>query len=132
MALIPYEDCAKYSALTNAHMGFNPSEAEYKTIINAMDFEDAKEALVSNSPIADRFLEGTWKTSDGKYYLTLDGFSCRSNNVYTPKYELYMISDGVLSFLRSSTDVFKFTVLTEDSISVYCYKDGSTYTLYRQ
>ena len=47
----------------------------------------------------------------------------------------YYISNGIYSIGETesgSVKCFKFAIINEDTMSVYCYKDGSTHKLYRQ
>ena len=46
----------------------------------------------------------------------------------------FTIKDGVYSVSNDSYEnkpQYRFTILTPDSMEVYCYKNGMTYTLYR-
>ena len=100
------------------------------------DFEDTSSILLTNSLWLNAFLEGTWHSEGGDYYFTVaheGNVSCnlpefgfgdyyRFNNGV---YELYRESDG------ASQPLFEFTLLSPDSINVYCYQNGRTYTLYR-
>jgi hypothetical protein len=47
----------------------------------------------------------------------------------------FTIKDGVYMVTQGNYEdkpQYKFTLLTPNSMDLYCYKDGKTYTLYRQ
>ena len=47
----------------------------------------------------------------------------------------FTIEDGVYMVTQGNYEdkpQYKFTLLTPNSMDLYCYKDGKTYTLYRQ
>ena len=108
-------------------------------------FEDAAELIVSSHGFATAFLEGEWKTSSGNYYFKIDEKHISWTNLPKVIYGYYYyIRDGKYYLFEKDASgdsntgyegeraCFTFTVLTEDSISIYCHKDGSTHTLYRQ
>ncbi|MEL7608305.1 MAG: trypsin-like peptidase domain-containing protein [Bacillota bacterium] len=106
-------------------------------ILNILYFEDAAEIIVSGDNLAGVFLLGKWKTSGGSYYFTMksDGGSISNLPWYSADY--YFIAGGIY-WVYKDDDIlnaraqYGFTVLTPDSISVYCFKNDKTYTLYRQ
>ena len=137
-----YKDSRKYYLLCAAMTNKWDSE-EYKEILQCYDFKNMKAALVSYTAIAEKFLGGTWKTSDGKYYFKISEKGASYN---LPWLDLpdsyYSFEDGVYS-LRSGSwsddgedfkkkDIFKFYVQDVNTISVYCFKNGQFFTLYRQ
>lgn len=140
-----YKDSDKYITLIKA--------SSCEDVLEIIDFKNAKEVLVSDSPIAEEFLSGTWKTAEGAYYFSMQ----KSNDgSYDASYNLpwidmsdsyFRIRDGIFFLYEKSKDgfirfvdindvdnkyVFKFTVIDRNEISVYCYKNGSTYKLFRQ
>ena len=117
----------------------------YKDLIKIINFEDAKDVLVANADIAVLFLRGDWKTISGTYYFKMNDeesvwTNLPSKNLYNAYYD---IENGIYTLTTYKTDrygnesvdqtvkTFKITVLTEDSIEVYCYYDSRYYTLYR-
>ena len=93
-------------------------------------FEDVAELLLLKQDLAVASLMGTWKTPNGYYY-----FRMKSNG--DVEYNLPGISGGYYTIEKSiykSGDqaIFSFSLITPDSMEVYCYKNGLTYTLYRQ
>lgn len=135
--------------------------SDYLTLINKsscaavkklIGFEDANDILLDF--FANQFLFGTWKTSDGRHYfsITEDNVKTRGylSNYNLPHTDLahsyWDIADGIYylydqdymldNFLGKDyferKNVFRFRIIDADTISVYCYKDGRTYKLFRQ
>ena len=135
-----YKDSAKYVVLSGAHVGHVYSlEFSLDDLLEIIDFKDTKEVLV-NGEWAIKFLRGTWKDRTGNYYFSLGPSGEDNQTSYNiPWLELenatYLFEDGVYT-LKSATGetkkVFQFTVINEDTIDIYCYKDGSSYTMFRQ
>ena len=126
---------------------------DYHAVHKLIGFEDANSILIDTFP--NEFLKGTWKTVDGLYYFSIKE---SSDGAYTSSYNLphitrahsqYEISSGLYCLydkdvsvyerlmqqaqgMLERTIVFRFSIIDADTISIYCYKDGSTYTLYRQ
>ena len=137
-----YKDSKKYLTLIRARGKLSTQENLtniVKEVVSIFYFEDAPELLVSEGNIACYFLLGTWWTSRGEYYFKME----RANNgeynflnSYTlPSFGgLFTIEDGVYSVSGDgykNKPQYRFTLLTPDSMEVYCYKNGATYTLYR-
>ncbi|MBE6612387.1 MAG: hypothetical protein E7632_07835 [Ruminococcaceae bacterium] len=92
------------------------------------------------------FLESTWKTADGKYYFrfyedTSDGSTwINYGTMPTPtkpyNVDHYNIISSTLVWEdyndNNVGNVYRFSVIDFNTINVYCYADGKTYTLYRQ
>jgi len=152
----PYLDSKKYLQLieiANKPLVYDETEGRecVNTLLEMFYFENAADLLVSKDGIAGPFLEGTWKTSNEAYYLTVNAQRSSSNLFQTEivswqiSYNLPSISYGdrysiknSIYYLHPQNDrdnnraCFEFFPLTPDSMEVYCYSDGSTYTLYRQ
>lgn len=132
--------------------------ADYLTLINAPSYE-ALEKLIgfanANEIIMDKFaieyLTGTWETRDGDYFFTVqteDGIDYWTSTNLPRTYldnSFFSITDGVyivfdkntsyvqrLSGNFEKTNVFRFSIVSADIVSVYCYKDGNNRVLYRQ
>ena len=141
MKLVDYQRSNDYITLIN--------RTNYYSVKRLIGFENANDILISF--FADEFLFGTWKTFDGKLFFSLD----RDNNGdYHSKYNLpaaslshayFDIVDGILYLSNKPAtllnhyngnierkNVFLFTIINADTIRVYCFKDGSTYKLFRQ
>ncbi len=134
-----YADSGEYTVLIAARDAiWTYPEGAAKVLTDLFYFEDASELLVSSTDVACYFLLGNWTTSNGSYYFKIEFTEDKSNfwNTYNlPWYGgTFSIVDGIYSVSNDSyTDKpqFRITLLTPDSMEVYCYKNGSTYTLYR-
>ena len=103
-------------------------------------FEFIQDIAKSDNAIA-KFLEGYW-TGSG-YYLQFyenedGGTSCRYNLpwVSQPYGTKYYDIEGLIFYWEDANDnklakVYRFEIVDFDTIRVYCYKDGRTYTLTR-
>ena len=104
-----------------------------------LTFADTKDVIMEYYPWD--FLEGKWKTADKQYKLETTFSDSRKKISFStnlPSLELsgstaniisgrYNLSNG-----KQSKNVYKFTILSKDSIDVYCYADMTTRTLYKQ
>jgi hypothetical protein len=136
-----YRDSKKYITLIDAR-GFSAlsdPEGTVKELVDIFYFEDAAELLVSSTDVACYFLLGNWKTSNGGYYFKME-LSDDDEYSFWSSYNLpwyggsFMIEDGIYSVSNDSYEdkpQYRFTLITPDSMEVYCYKNGTTYTLYR-
>jgi hypothetical protein len=113
------------------------SEYSWDKIIKLIGFENTADILVSCEEYASRFLSSTW--SDGYYYFSIDNadnYRAKYNIPWFDYGDFYTISDGYYQLVDKETNktknLFAITVLSEDCISIYAYKNGKTYTLYRQ
>ena len=138
----PYADSKKYLTLINAWDGggWDDPDQTVEDLIDLFYFEDATDLLLAHGMYACRFLLGTWRTSGGGYYFKMEKakgddyeFWCSYN---LPWFDggSFEIDDGTYFVTLSSgeyKEMYEFTLLTPNSMEVYCYKNGSTYTLYR-
>lgn len=138
----PYADSRKYLTLINAwgSGGWVDPDQTVDDLVDLFYFEDATELLLAHDTYACRFLLGTWRTNGGGYYFKMETsssddweFWCSYN---LPWWECtsFEIDDGTYFITTPSGELkkmYEFRLLTPDSMEVYCYKDGSTYTLYR-
>ena len=118
----------------------------YKLIANLWELDFVKNAVKTDDEIFQAYLIGEWWTSDTTYYFKLtkkDAYTTNSTYnlpsekvdhlpnffiksfVFTRVYEVYQEGD-------ETNDQFKFTIIDANKIDVYCYKNGTTYTLYRK
>lgn len=137
----PYLDSEKYITLIDAR-GYKASidpKGTAEKLAEIFCFEDAADLLLSNTDIACYFLLGNWRTSNGSYYFKMEKTSKTEHSFYS-SYNLpwyggtFCISDGIYIVSNDSYEEkpqFGFTLLTPNSMEVYCYKNGSTYTMYR-
>ena len=127
------------------------NKSSYTAVKKLIGFEDADDILLDS--FADQFLLGSWKSNDGRYYFSITedknkvgSYHSNYNLPYTYlAHSYYDIADGIYYLYDQDTsildmfldnferkNVFRFTIIDADTITVYCYKDGSTYKLFRQ
>ncbi|MDD2297786.1 MAG: hypothetical protein PHX79_08245 [Sphaerochaetaceae bacterium] len=125
-----YKESKNYLLLLDLKsMGYSP-HGTYDDLVKLIEFEDTKEVLVSTQIIALNFLKDKWE--NGPMYILFDENMHASFTLpYKDTQGYYEIKDGIY-YTNGSIKQFRFQVLDEDTMNVYCYKDGSTYTLYRQ
>ena len=136
-----YSNSKKYLILIDARglSAWTDPEGTAKKLEEIFYFEDASELLVASTDVACYFLLGNWRTSNGSYYFKME-LSDDDEYSFWSSYNLpwyggsFIIEDGVYSVSNDSYEdkpQYRFTLLTPDSMEVYCYKNGTTYTLYR-
>ena len=118
---------------------------DYYAIRKLIGFEDANQVLLKFFPF--EFLTGEWKTRDEKYYFSINEHGTTNYNLphLTMEHSSYDMADGIFFLYKQDIDaitkvlgnyerinVFYFYIDDADTINIYCYKDRSTYTLYRQ
>ena len=128
-----YDREEDYLKLIEAHQG---TLSQVSELYNLVDFEDTKEILLDDDHIYD-FLMGNWGGSNGKYlrYRKTSAYNtnCEYNIPWTEgKY--FKLENG--AHYNGSNDTswkkqWSFTIVDANTIEVYCSKDYSTYTLYR-
>lgn len=114
----------------------------YNDLFPLLEFENTADIIAGDHYLLEYFLNGLWE--DGSlldpYYIELRFEPEKAVNIW---YNLphnhaaggWFISDAVFysgSSSAGSIANFKFTIIDKDTISVYCYADGSTHRLYRQ
>lgn len=116
-------------------------EHENIKLIKMLDFENAKELVLKRQETALPFLAGRWENGDryDPMYFELanntDNYSSSYNLPHKNKEGYFYFAEGVYSIGETeyeTTKIYKFSIIDEDTIRVYCFKDGSTYVLYRQ
>lgn len=131
-----YADAEKYILLCNTYWGTTTVDELW----SLRGFSNADELLLTQYYLCE-FLLGTWRTYNQTYYLTMEAYT--GQYAYYCSYNLpwqysgdFEIVDGVYRVFHnggsSSLSEFRFTLESWDKITVYCYSDGSTHTLYRQ
>ena len=115
-----------------------PPYQNIQLITDLFYFEDASKILVEYTDYATSFLHGTWKTDDGTYYFSMQEDHRTAYNLPSFDFgEKYRIENGdYLCYKEENTgdarQLFHFSLLSPDSMEVYCYYNGGIYTLYRQ
>lgn len=142
-----YKDSDKYMLLAKASSG-DITDREYNSLVSSLDFEDTKEVLLFNQEVAERFLLGLWKSDDQKYSFSLDKEGYTEYILPNPKKSgeyYYSISNGLYFVYpqdKSYSSItqadkqdgayFLFKIVDANTISVFCYEDGTTHILIRQ
>ncbi len=128
-----YKDAEKYLLLTDARLN---AVEDVEVLYDLIDFADTKEILLSDSYIR-KFLMGKWTDSTGKrieFIKEGDGVKLICTLPFV-RGERYRLSDGI-QYHGSDEDGWekglRYEIVTENKIKVYCFKDGKTYTMYRQ
>ncbi|MBO4901488.1 MAG: TIR domain-containing protein [Lachnospiraceae bacterium] len=155
-------DVDKYFRLRQADDFFSLCESNYKDVQVYRDIWNARNDInvildkaktnKMASVIAwcnfNDWMPGIWKTSDGKKYFEYKKDGSTTYNI--PYVDLpnsyYAISTEGVYYLYGKDgarimhtenavdrkDVFKFTIINKRQMEVYCYKDKSSYLLYKQ
>lgn len=150
-SIAPYKCSDDYLTLANAHghshlMSAILTSSQRSTIADKLTerlielfyFEDAADLIVSKHALASRFLEGSWATSGGSYSFEMDADGNVQHNLPWFNYgDYYYIEDGTYFLyedgnIDNARAMYYFYLLSPNSMEVYCYKNGNTYTLYRQ
>lgn len=125
--------------IRNRKMSSSSIKYYYNLLIDNLDFEDTKTVMLDNWSIAKYFLEGKWKS--GSTYLKFiknsdNNFTCSYNLPFYDFGDYFDIEDGVYLLCKTDSDetkkMLKLTILNEDTLQVFAYKNGKTYTLYRE
>ena len=140
-----YKDSDKYLLLIKVQQSYygwwglgGDAEKDVKKLIDFFDFEDTAEVLLSTDTLAEEFLRGNWKSATGGKYFKMDKEGGISYNLPWINYgDYYKIENGKLLLYPKNNEnatrtMYTITALDPDQIQVYCHKDGSTHTLYRQ
>ena len=115
--------------------------ANYDRLVEMIDFENTAEIMMHNIETAERFLMGRWETGDAEalyFEMSEDETGnphCQYNLPRKDSSGYYYLRNGIFSVgetEESSVKYYKISALSQDSISVYCYKNGKTYKLFRQ
>lgn len=123
---------------------YSIESSNYSKLIKLLNdsFENVDEIIIENNSLFEKFLTGRWESVDPyPYYFEMseeeDGFLyCQSNlprEAAASGY--YYFSNGVYSVGEteaSAVKFFEFSIIDENTISVYCYKGGSIHKLYRK
>lgn len=135
-ACIPdYERSGDYLTLIRVR---DSEDAEYyDELMGLFDFEDAAQLLLYNQSLAEEFLIGTWKTSDGYIRLVVEDDGDIKESLPCVLYGgcyyyIWNASEYVYKDADDEHQVDKtFTILSRNKMDVYCLADQTTYTLYR-
>lgn len=107
-----------------------PDRVDYLLLVNLLGFENADEVIMTHQSTAIKFLTGRWEGGTKYFEIEEEDHTSSYNLPHKNADGYYSISDGI--YAVETTKYFRFTIINENTISVYCYKDGSTHKLYRQ
>ncbi len=138
--ITPYKQSADYLTVISILHSSSKTAADYRTLLKMLHFENVKEIILDDSTFIYLFLSGRWEggNSSSLYFLmeeTSNGYHCSYSLPHNDLSGYYYLSNGIYSIGEkwySATEQFRFSIVDEDTISVYCYKNGDTYILYRQ
>lgn len=102
----------------------------YSKLIKLLEFENTSQIIMKNQSTALLFLTGRWE--GGSYYFEIqEGENNHStyNLPHKNREGYYVINNGIYSV--ETTNYFKFKILDDKTISIYCYQDKSTHILYK-
>ena len=126
-----------YYALSCIHANMPIREEEYEVLANNLDFEDAREALLSGKIPAVQFLKGEWQDASGlRFALAEDGSLADELPQINPEAGNWVIDDGVLKVYTDSSKTRiadqEIRILPANRIEFFCHADVKTYTLNRE
>lgn len=134
-AIEGYSDSNYYIQLINAQ--FQSGEKGYQALLELIGFEDAIEIIMTDEFIYN-YLEGYWSDGYG-YYFELQE---ESRGSYTaphnlPSYDTkyFTIDNGIFKLGDDRvnwTNALRFTFVSPNEMTVYCYKNNRMYEMYRQ
>ena len=137
-----YENRDSYSQIFNWIVGPEPFYHMYidnKSAMTALwDTPLVKNLFRSNNVIVG-FLVGNWTTADGTYQFRIDdSYSCYTDLPRMDRPDsakTYWVDDYVYTWNDSGDNivaqVYRFELVEQNTIKIYCYDNGQTYTLYR-
>ena len=130
-----YADTDKYVILCNTYWGTTTLEELW----DLRSFANAEDLLLDQYYLCE-FLLGNWKTANGTYYYKMEENT--NHYAYYCSYNLpwqytgdFVIEDGVYMVYHnggSPRSEFRISIISWNQISIYCFKNGNTYTLYRK
>lgn len=148
LAMLPsgYQDAAilqeLFGLLTENTVVYDELFRDHETLVRACwDLPFVRDLAAQDAAVC-YFLESYWTTSNGYYYMN---FYENSNGGTTSDHTLpwvgqpygtkyFEIIDMVYCWTNDEgplAEVYRFEIIDYDTISVYCYQDNQTYTLYR-
>ena len=129
-----------YETLCQGHINNELSKGQVSVLCRNLGFMDTKSFLLSTYEIARVYLEGYWATDDDYYYIEFYKSGSGISSQYNLPHEQpenatsYSIKDGIYYYDVGLQKIegFRFTILSENKMMVYCYSDNSRYELYRK
>ena len=94
----------------------------YEKRKQSIGFEDADENLLSSTKLSKQFLDGNWENYPYYFYLDIVADKAWGNLPRDPDLHTFAIEKD--TYYLSGEPCFRFSVLDEDIIKVYCYEGG--------
>lgn len=132
-----YRDASAYILLCKAHaQGAYLQYVDYKDLEPLIGFEDASELIMANHFTAKAFLLGFWE-GDGRYFRMKEDGRISYDIPWINYGDYYRIEDGLFLLYKEKTPnitkkLFAVKIISKDCITVFAYKNGRTYMLFRQ
>ncbi len=108
----------------------------YDELYSLIGFEDANELIMSNHVFVQKFLLGTWR-GDSRYFKMKENGQISYDIPWIKYGDYYRIENGIILIFKESTpnttkNLYRVTIINENCIQIFAYKNSRTYTLYRQ
>lgn len=139
LKLEDYERSKDYLLLikirSNTYSSLFLTNEELKRSKSLAELEDGATVIMEYNDTAIAFLEGSWTGLN--CYLTVDAEGYMDYNLpYYDYGDYYVIENGIMQVypekdVTAMKPFFRYTILTQNTIQIYAYKDGTTYTLFR-
>lgn len=140
LPLIQLDSDYGYSVIQFSEHGLYSDEELCAVLRENLDFENAKELIVSDHSVTMCFLDGRWKSESGWYFfnLNLTDFYYQHNLPRAKQARGYLhFGDGKIYSSINSEDSeyvlqYTLTVFDENCVGFYCHGNDSVIILYRQ
>lgn len=145
-----YKQSWYYALLNTCWCGYYLSDDDEETLFNNLNLLNTKQAILNNSYVFADFINGTWYASNGHYIKFKDDGSFSTSLPIAISGNFGVSFDNAVQYVFPMTgydDAFrylegkygnnnkanlKFSIVSRDTVNVYCYKDGNTYTMVKQ
>ncbi|MGN1318306.1 MAG: protein kinase [Lachnospirales bacterium] len=130
-------DSSKYMALINAHTN---SEYDINSLIEIIDFEDAKKLLITGAESAYKFLNGKWINYSSDYYVEFtydeseNQYNCINNLPVAENGKFFKLENGCQYYGDDNsgwTEYWSYEIVSKNEINVKITKTGEVIKLVR-
>ena len=143
-AIAGHENSSNYACLARCHLG-EETDMDKNRLPSLIGFADAEDIILSDHSFADPFLDGRWELDDTYLVLNSSTDTIDHNIPVIGKRDYYIFQNGVCySATETSGSIsyeeyknlkvahFQVQLCDADTIRIFCYADGNSYTLYRK